>query len=580
MKHIRLPLAGRIFLACTGLAFAVSIAASAVLYANATRSLRREVEESLKNTVSIAAQGISAHKYHSMEKMLSRLREENPGVIRVRIVHDRTISGPVIAENRGDASLSGYAPLDGRSDAVRVDMDTSELLHDEAALRKAVGGNLLVAFLASAALSLLATQLILEPLRLFSRAAHRVRHGDFDFQVKLDRCDEIGELAESFNCMLDSLKESHSLLVERSKRDFLTGLYNHMHFHEALEAQLDQAERGEREFCVMVVDLDRFKSINDTLGHLVGDSILKQFADVILGTMRKVDTAARYGGDEFTVILPETDLVSGLAAAERLRAAVEAHEFCATPSGSQCDESEHRHINVTITVGVAAFPNHARTRDALVHAADEALGRMKRISRNSVCAYQPEKGASVPRSLSWGQGAKPAANLARGHADRVTRYALGLGRAVGLSPAELDTLAVAAMLRDIGMLDAPASIIDKPGGLTRQEQEIVRRHPVIGGELLNRLHESESVISAVAHHHERWDGAGYPWGVAGEEIPLMARILAIADAFDAMTSDRAYRKAMSCSMALLEIQASSGKQFDPALAEIFADMLGEIRKAA
>jgi diguanylate cyclase (GGDEF)-like protein len=335
------------------------------------------------------------------------------------------------------------------------------------------------------------------------------------------------------------------------------------------------------------MDLDRFKTINDTMGHPIGDSILYQLSAVLQEHIRAIDAAGRCGGDEFAIMLPETDLETGQAVAERIRREVESHCFYAISleqlKSPDFVPDERKIIHPTVTIGVASYPQDDQSASGLVMAADVALFRAKRLSRNRVCTYSAEPGENdssdsnklykmlQQRNIGPSQIqsvlADAKSKYTRSHAESVTAYAMAIGKALGVDRDTLDGLKVAGLLHDLGKIGMPESILNKPGSLTREEQETVKLHPVIGGRILAGLLQNESVVPAIIGHHERWDGAGYPNGLAGENIPLMARILAVADAFDAMTSDRPYRKAMSTQDALIELSANAGKQFDPQIVD-------------
>jgi HD-GYP domain-containing protein (c-di-GMP phosphodiesterase class II) len=167
-----------------------------------------------------------------------------------------------------------------------------------------------------------------------------------------------------------------------------------------------------------------------------------------------------------------------------------------------------------------------------------------------------------------------------GHAERVTDYALMIGAALGINEETMDGLKVAGLLHDLGKIGVPDSILNKVGKLTDEERKTIEQHPSVAGNILNRTPQLGAIISAVIFHHERWDGQGYPNGLSGEAIPLIARILSVGDAFDAMTSDRPYRKAMSVGEALVELQANAGKQFDPSLVEVFLGVMSSTRRLA
>ncbi len=334
------------------------------------------------------------------------------------------------------------------------------------------------------------------------------------------------------------------------------------------------------------MDLDRFKTINDTMGHPVGDSILYQLSAVLQENIRGVDVAGRCGGDEFAVMLPETDLETGIAVAERIRRCVESHPFYAVPidhfKSSDFVPDERRIIHPTVTIGVACYPSDEQTAPGIVMAADVALFKAKRINRNRVGVYNKDGvagDASDPHGVYRMLRERKAGNAqpglgmldkdwrSRSHAESVTTYAVTIGRALGVDQVMLDSLKVAGLLHDLGKIGMPEEILNKQGSLTREEHEAIRRHPSIGSRILKDALHLNDLAPAVMYHHERWDGAGYPSGLSGERIPLMARILAVADAFDAMTSDRPYRKAMSVQDALVELRANAGKQFDPMVVE-------------
>ncbi|HPP74089.1 MAG TPA: diguanylate cyclase [Armatimonadota bacterium] len=443
-----------------------------------------------------------------------------------------------------------------------------------------------IALLLSLALSKILARAVLRPLKAFTKAAQKVKSGDLSFQITIPQTDELGELAYAFNRMIDDLKEKRDQLIQQSTRDFLTGLLNHRGFQQRLKSEIERAERYAHRICLMTMDMDRFKTINDTLGHPIGDSILYQLSSVLKDNIRGIDIAARCGGDEFAILLPETDTETAQSVAERIRRQVESHAFYAVPlerlkSGDFIPD-EKKIIHPTVTIGLACYPTDDTTLQGLVMAADISLSRAKRLGRNCVCTYsaatngtESENKQSIykmlrERKMLAVQPASSSADSGRyapSHAERVTAYAAAIGKALGIDQETMDGLKVAGMLHDLGKIGLPTAILNKPGSLTFEERETVRRHPIIASNILSRMPEMERISAAILSHHERWDGEGYPNGLKGESIPVMARILAIADAFDAMTSDRPYRKAMSVQDALIELKANSGKQFDPYMVE-------------
>ena len=635
----RLPLAGKVFLVCVSMAFVVSLVGSIVLYQGACDSLRQQTREHLKALAATAALQIdpvihetirkrgdeSSANYKCMKKILAAMRAPNSGVRHVYTMRktDRpevwqfvvdgeqnpelvshvgddcdvrsypdmqlAFSGPAadqdLTEDEWGIWLSGYAPIrdaSGRAVAViGMDMSQAHLLRERAMLWQATVRNVLVALAMAMFLSLLVTRALLRPVRVFTRAAERVRGGDLEFQVPVTGSDEICRFAQAFNHMIAGLRQT--------TRDVLTGAFNHMYFHEMLTAEIERGRRYKHRFCLLILDLDRFKVINDSMGHPIGDSIIRQLAQVLQEGVRKSDHVFRYGGDEFAVVLPETDKEAGMAVAEGLREQVEKHCFSAVPVShliaGDSVEDERRVVHLSITVGLSAFPVDHTTKDGLTMAADIALCRAKHVSRNSVAAYDPsiagtdnidpqdlyqvlrDPNAAAVRSLAAAVDARDPYTC--GHSERVAGYAVQIGDSIGVTTDMADALRIAGMLHDLGKIGIPDPILSKRGSLTNDERDSIRKHPALGGNILRRTPQLDLVLPAVLFHHERWDGAGYPNGLKGEEIPLIARIMGVADAFDAMTSERPYRRAMSVDDSLSELRAGAGKQFDPELVEVF-----------
>jgi diguanylate cyclase (GGDEF)-like protein len=433
----------------------------------------------------------------------------------------------------------------------------------------------------------------------FTRAAQRVRNGDLEFQVPVSGSSDVGEFAESFNQMIAGLKESRDRILEGNSRDSLTGLYNHMYLHERLGSEIRRAERYEHELSVLMIDLDRFKFINDTFGHPVGDSIVQQLAAVLRSSLREIDVPIRYGGDEFAAILLETGEESALCTAERIRAAIEEYEFRAIPiSQVATDTAEHDPstvIHATVTIGVACYPAHHLSKDGIIMSADIALCRAKHVCRNSVGLYEsagadgnidPDKLYQVLHDPNGAAVASLAAavdardHYTSGHSERVAGYAQQIAQAAMADQEIIDAVKTAGMLHDIGKIGVADAVLNKAGSLTNDEREQINQHPSLGANILKRAPQLDQIIPAVIFHHERWDGAGYPNGLVGEQIPFIARIMAIADAFDAMTSDRPYRKAMPVEAALIELQAGVRKQFDPDLVEAFLQHMTQLTEKA
>lgn len=366
---------------------------------------------------------------------------------------------------------------------------------------------------------------------------------------------------------------------QKANIDGLTEVYNHRYFQERLASEIERANRYCRPLSVAMFDLDDFKQFNDRHGHQEGDQLLKWFVRLCDRNIRSMDVLARYGGEEFVLILPETGSEKALIAVERIRTAMEA----------EGPQSFPNHSTITVSVGVASLPEHSNSRHGLVLAADTALYYAKRQGKNCSYVYcddhrkvyrtTPERlkamldneDVEVIEALSAAVDAKD--NYTNGHSNTVSRLCLSLAEKMGVPECERESLRVAALLHDIGKIGTPDAILKKPGKLEDQEREIVEHHPGVGSHILQKVQQLTAIVPSVKHHHERYDGKGYPNGLVGKNIPLFARMIALADAFDAMTSNRPYRPALSTKEAIEEIRRCSGTQFDPELVEAFIHIL-------
>jgi diguanylate cyclase (GGDEF)-like protein/putative nucleotidyltransferase with HDIG domain len=354
--------------------------------------------------------------------------------------------------------------------------------------------------------------------------------------------------------------------------DPLTGLGNHRHFHERLERELRHAHERRLPLTLCLIDVDDFKRINDRFGHPAGDRVLSLLAT----RLRQSGEAFRLGGDEFALLLPGYDENTALTAATSVVDRI---------SAIQLDQLG----SVTVSAGVATSPAHAADRDELIRLADSALYWAKEYGKNRVRAYRPDviELAELKRLASGPDRAarfRAAASLARAvdardvytgsHSQRVADLAARTARRLGLPEEEVELTRLAASLHDLGKLAIPEEILRKPGPLTDPERMVLERHPQIGFRMLESL-GVDPVADWVLHHHERWDGSGYPDGLPGDEIPLGARIIFVADAYDAMTSERVYRRRVAPGQAIAELRRCAGSQFDPDIVNALADELGE-----
>jgi diguanylate cyclase (GGDEF)-like protein len=355
--------------------------------------------------------------------------------------------------------------------------------------------------------------------------------------------------------------------------DPLTGLGNHRHFHERLQRELLSAEEQARPLTLCFVDIDDFKKINDRYGHPSGDRVLSQIAT----RLRQGGEAFRLGGDEFALLFVDHDEGMALAAANSIVERIATVDF--------------DHIgNVTVSAGLATFPMQGNGRDELVRLADSALYWAKEHGKNRVRLYRPEvvelselkrlaagpdKAARYRAAASLAKAVDARDTYTGSHSERVGELAAKVATRLGLPAEQVELTRLAGSLHDLGKLAIPEEILRKPGALTDSERLVLERHPQIGFRMLDSL-GVDPVADLVLHHHERWDGTGYPDGLRGEQIPLSARIIFVTDAYDAMTSDRIYRPKRSVQAALAELERCAGTQFDPGIVAAFAEELEQL----
>jgi diguanylate cyclase (GGDEF)-like protein/putative nucleotidyltransferase with HDIG domain len=331
-----------------------------------------------------------------------------------------------------------------------------------------------------------------------------------------------------------------------------------------------------------MMDLNDFKFFNDTYGHPVGDRVLQSVARTLHSVRRDTDILGRYGGDEFIAILPGTDGAGGRRFAERLRAHMAQNGFC-NDEGSTPGSS----IPIVMSCGVASFPADSDNHHELVAMADANLYQAK-LSQAGI-ETTSEVGRSRCRlrtdggSFEFLEGLVAAVDnkdaYTRRHSEDVTEFALWIADELGFAEEAMHTIRVGGLLHDVGKIGVPDGILRKPGALSKEEFEVVKRHPVLGALIVSGIPDMAPIVDIVRSHHERWDGKGYPDGLCGENIPLLGRLMAVADAFSAMTTTRPYRLAMSWDVALREIEAGSGIQFDPHMTQAFLQAADKRRHA-
>ncbi|NLL05975.1 MAG: diguanylate cyclase [Clostridiaceae bacterium] len=357
--------------------------------------------------------------------------------------------------------------------------------------------------------------------------------------------------------------------------DGVTGLYNHRYFQTRLEEEIKKADETNSSLGMIMVDLDNFKKYNDNYGHKAGDLLLSKSSNLFLANIVGQDVVCRYGGDEFAILLPDTNSDKVLLVIEQIR-----EEFDKMVDDDEVFELPDK---VTISAGYSIYPDLAKTKDELIVQADSALYRAKNMGRNNVQLYRDvfedikyfydsdEKLFGGLRALLGTVSAKDKYTL--GHSERVMEYAVMIAKAMGLSDERIRLIKIAALLHDIGKVEIPESVLNKSGSLTTDDRCLLQKHPVYSVDILEPLAGIDHLIDSIKYHHERFDGKGYPSGIKGDKIPLEARILCVADSFDAMLSDRPYRKGMKINEIVEELKNNSGTQFDPSAVQAFLSVL-------
>lgn len=328
-----------------------------------------------------------------------------------------------------------------------------------------------------------------------------------------------------------------------AQRDRLTDLFNRAYF-EVMLSQMDREENYPLSF--IIGDVNGLKITNDIFGHFEGDTILKEIAGLMKSVCRKDDVIARWGGDEYVILLPKTN-------EKRAEGIIQAVK-------QKCREERGIKIQLSISMGCATKRNSSRDMQAVMKKAEERMYRNKLLERT----YFRNTFIAKMRELLHKNCQEP-----EDHIDRMDSLSAVLGNAMGLSENELEELKLLAMLHDIGKVAIGPEILNKPGKLNRDEWTEVRKHSEAGYRIAQASPELSRIAGFILFHHERWDGKGYPMGKKGTEIPLLSRIIAVIDAYDVMTHERVYKKAMSHEDALEELKRNSGTQFDPEIVGIF-----------
>ena len=425
--------------------------------------------------------------------------------------------------------------------------------------------------------------------------------GDNNYEATAD----IYKLMSNYLALFIQNKELSTKVLMNTDTDALTGLYNHRKFQELLAQEIDKAKRTQTQTSIVIFDINNISQINKDFGAAKGDEIIKLFADKIKQGIRNNDSAARYGGDEIAIILPETTSSEAKYLAEYL-----------TYSLSCCLVDDVGPIKAS--VGIATYPNSTQDLEKLLILAEQAMFISKSkgykngmstivcsddfdfwddTALSSFASVIAKRHASIginfdeelvakfhsEEIINQGHLIEVVTSLAgaidakdeytKGHSSSVSRYSEALARALNLPEKDVERIKLGALLHDIGKIGIPETVLKKPSRLTDDEWEIMKQHPIIGAEKVLMPNESlHDLIPIVKYHHEHWDGSGYPEKLKGEEIPLAARIVSVADAYHALISDRPYRKGMSNEKACEILRVGAGIQWDKDLVREFINI--------
>ncbi len=492
---------------------------------------------------------------------------------------------PAVATSSDGKSLTAYVAIDdlGGGPSLVLQTETPRLLYEQGRTSAVTLGILLAGTLAifGLILALILERSVLQPLGGLAHDVRSLRLGQLTgVRVGKKASRELACVAEEINDLVGELEFSRTQLQDRyhaarklADRDSLTGLLNHRALFEHLEQGLRRARRLRESLSVVLMDFDDFKLINDSFGHLRGDEVLRRVGVVIQAQARASDLLGRYGGDEFLAILPGTDRQEAVTFAGRVLEALAVEEREETRRETQVPV-----IPLALSCGIASYPECGEEVNELVAYADANLYRAKAAGGGTVTSGSSREGWGPESAGAFGmlEGLIAAINnkdrYTRRHSEEVAAHAVAIAQALELSEQEQRSLRIAGLLHDVGKIGVPEYILRKPEGLDVQERAMVERHVEIGELLIKDVPYAEAVKEAIAAHHERWDGRGYPRGLVGTQASLSGRILAVADAYAAMTSRRPYRKAQSPTQALQELSRAGGTQLDPEIVDVFVGL--------
>jgi diguanylate cyclase (GGDEF)-like protein/PAS domain S-box-containing protein len=406
---------------------------------------------------------------------------------------------------------------------------------------------------------------------------------------------ELKQAEKKLEILNRELLKSNKRLKQLVLRDPHTGLYNYRYLEEVIEAEFQRAKRYAHPLSLIMLDIDYFKSINDVYGHRFGDLVLKQLARLLKRMVRRYDVVIRIGGEEFVIISPGVGRAIALVLAQRISESINLFNF----------GNEKHTVKLKLSGAVVSFPEDRIFKSTdLIEVADKILSKAKEEGGNRIFSsidygkkkfllYEESKESAdvkflkdkiekltkkanqslVEAVFAFARTIKLKDHYTGEHVERTVHYATQIARILELSEDEIELVRQASILHDLGKIGISEKILLKKSKLTKKEFEEIKKHPQIGVDIIRPIQSLHCIIPFVLYHHERWDGTGYPLGLKGEEIPVGARIVAIADVYQALTSNRPYRKAYSKTEAMGIIKKGFGTQFSPEIAHIFLGIL-------
>ena len=420
------------------------------------------------------------------------------------------------------------------------------------------------------------------------------------------QADRAAELEQAHQSLTDAhthlekvysdLEAAHKEIQKLALTDGLTGLPNRRAVVEQLEKELDRARRYGRPFSLLFFDADRFAHINDIYGHGTGDAVLRQIGERAGDFLRLGDMLGRFEGGEFILLLPETNAGGALVVAERVRAKIANEPMVIEDVGS---------LNATVSVGAATYSKDGGGEQELLQQADQAMHMAKSLGRNQVCTaieavhvrangeqtallQKEEHEGNPPERTQENYTVKIVSSLMillerrdhgmSEHAHAVSELATSMAQVMEMEQSQVSRIGIAALLHDLGNVAISDLLLLKTGRLLIEEQALLQEHAAIGGQILETIPFLHDLMPAVRHHHERWDGNGYPDRLAGEDIPLAARIIAVAEAYDSMMKDHPYQSRRTSKKVLTELLRCAGTQFDPGMVQVLRTVLTKQRE--